>query len=122
VLQRYWQKTARLGLCGARHRPWALWLRGAGSAGVAAGEGFESFAGDERVEHAEEVVAVVLVEFGEGGEAFAEAVVLGVESSSGHVVDGEVVDRDVERLGDVGDRARLGVIRPFGVPPLFWTS
>jgi hypothetical protein len=38
------------------------------------------------------VVTVALVEFGESGEPFAEAVVLDVERPAGHVIDDEVVD------------------------------
>jgi hypothetical protein len=56
--------------------------------------------GDEGVEDAEEVFAVVDVELGEGGEAFAEAVVVDVQRAAGVVVEDEVVQADVQRLGD----------------------
>lgn len=60
--------------------------------------------GEEGVEDAQEAGAVVFVEFGELVEAFGEAVVVEVKRAAGDAVDDEVVEADVERLGDVGDR------------------
>lgn len=43
------------------------------------------------------------VEVVDGGEAVAEGVVGGVERSAGDVVEDEVVEADVEGLGDAGE-------------------
>lgn len=70
------------------------------------GEGADAGAGEQRVEDAEQALAVGFVEFGECGEAICEAVVGGVEGAAGDVVEDEVVEADVERLGDAGDRLK----------------
>lgn len=60
-------------------------------------------AGQERVEDAEQALAVGVVEFCEGGEAFGEAMVVDVQRAAGLVVEDEVVEADVEGLGQAGD-------------------
>ncbi|MGN6088976.1 MAG: hypothetical protein ACTHNT_06785 [Actinomycetales bacterium] len=47
-----------------------------------------------------------------GGELVAEEVLGAVQGSAGRVVDDEVVDADVERLGDADDGFEAGATLP----------
>ena len=77
-----------------------------GSAG-SAGEGLELVLHDQGVEDFEHGGLVVGVEVGEVGELVAQEVLGGVQRPTVGVSDDEVVDADVEGLGDPDERFEM---------------
>jgi hypothetical protein len=68
----------------------------------------EAGAGGEAVDDVGDGVAVGVVEFDDGGEAVFEAAAGRVERAAVQVVEDEVVEADVECLGEAGERVESG--------------
>src|SRR5690348_763073 len=89
----------------AAESPPARRSAGVGSA-EAAGEGLEAVLGDEPVDDVQERGEVVCGQLGDGGEAVAEDVLCGVKGAAGDTVGQQVVDGDVEYLGEADEGFR----------------